>query len=594
MLVSANLRMKLGGWIALVAAAAAPVWVVIDSWGGGKPLAFALGGFFPLTDGAMWWTCALQLAGLGSLPGPFGWVTFDSSGYCTNRPTHTGLLATLQILAGFDPHVLLLMLALLIGVAMAYLSLEVARTFGWLAAAATYGLVLAFASEHALSVFTSEATGLFLGLLAVGFLVRFLRTDAWPDACAGIAALSIAVFTRAGALLVLPVLLLWIVWQARPLRGRSRYTFLLGGAGCVAAGYLLQRALLVFLGDPSGGHLSNFSVVLYSLATGSRDWREALVLYGVETPAPVETMNMILTMAISKVQEQPGIFLRSLALAAPDYLVTLFRLPGLAAINSLLIALLAIGVLCLLLSIRRRACQLLLLVAAGEALSAPLIFDADGLRVFAATFPIRCVLVAVAVSALGRLLAAAVHRRSMRGAFIELIPGTASGTGRRVSAAVLVGVVLAMFFTTTPFARPFRLMPLQAADVACPDEVPPVVVVANRGSTSQLIAESSAPRTAGGLSVSSLERELRDAWFREDFAQVPHNTLLLHAIDRNPSNFGREISLLWMNADPTVRDGDVLRLCLLPHLTRAPHRRFTRLAYHRYFMASPVTVTRSH
>src|SRR5436190_11388945 len=177
MLVSANLRMKLAGWIALVAAAAAPVWVVIDSWGGGKPLVFALGGFFPLTDGAMWWTCGLQLAALGSMPGPFGWVTFDSSGYCTNRPSHTGLMATLQLLTGFDPHLLLLLLALIIGVGMAYLALQVAKTFGWLAAAVAYGLVLAFASEHALSVFTSEATGLALGLLAAGFLVRFVRTD---------------------------------------------------------------------------------------------------------------------------------------------------------------------------------------------------------------------------------------------------------------------------------------------------------------------------------------------------------------------------------------------------------------------------------
>lgn len=581
--------MKPAGWIALFAAAAAPVWVVVDSWNGGKALQFALGGFFPLTDGAMWWTCGLQLAALGSMPGPFGWVTFDSSGYCTNRPSHTGLLATLQMLAGFDPHVLLLLLALIIGVGMAYFSLQVARTFGWLAAAVAYGLVLAFASQHALSVFTSESTGLFLGLLAAGFFVRFVRTDGWPDAWAGIAALSIGLFTRAGALLVLPVLLLWILRQAGPLHGRNRYVFLLGGTGCVAAGYLLQRALLALFGDPSGGYLSNFSVVLYGLATGSRDWREALVLYGVETPAPVETMNHILPMAIAKVLEQPGTFFRSLAAAEPDYLAALFQVPFLATMNSSLIALFAIGAVCLVLLIRRRGCQVLLLIALGEALSAPLIFDADGLRVFAATFPIRCLFVAIAVSTLGRLLASALQRRSIRDVFTEVAATPPSGTGWWPSAAVLAAIALAMIFTTTPLARPFRLDPVPAGNAACPDQVPPVVVIVNRASTSLQIGES-----PGALSASSLDREIHDAWFREDFAQVPHNALLLHAIDRNPSNFGREISLLWMNADSTVRDGDVLRLCLLPHLTRAPHRRFTRLAYHRYFLASPVTVTRSH
>jgi len=581
--------MKPAGWLALFAAAAAPLWVVVDSWNTGKVSQFALGGFFPLTDGAMWWTCGLQLAALGSIPGPFGWVAFDSSGYCTNRPSHTALVATLQMLAGFDPHVLLLLLALIVGVGMAYLSFESARTFGWLAAAVTYGLVLAFASQHALSVFTSESTGFFLGLLAAGFLVRFVRTDAWPDALAGIAALSIGLFTRAGALIVLPVLLLWIIRQARPLQGRNRYVFLLGGTACVAAGYLLQRALLALFGDPSGGYLSNFSVVLYGLATGSRDWREALVLFGVETPAPVETMNHILPLAVAKVLEQPGTFLRSLAAAEPDYLAALFRLPFLDAMNPWLIALFAIGAACLVLLLRRRGCQVLLLIALGEALSAPFIFDADGMRVFAATFAIRCLFVAVAVSTLGRLLVAAVQRRSIRDAFSEVAATSASGAVWWPSAAVLAVIALAMIFTTTPLARPFRLEPVPAGNAACPDQVPPVVVIVNRASTSLLIGESSA-----ALSAAALDREIRDAWFREDFAQVPHNALLLHAIDRNPSNFGREISLLWMNADSTVRDGDVLRLCLLPHLTRAPHRRFTRLAYHRYFLASPVTVTRSH
>ena len=579
--------MKPAGWLKLIAAAAAPVWVVVDAWDGGKALAFALGGFFPLIDGAVWWTCGLQLAALGSMPGPYGWVTFDSSGYCTTRPSHTGLLATLQLLAGFDPHVLLLLLALMIGVGMAYFSLEVAKTFGWLAAAVTYGLVLAFASEHALSTFTSESTGLFLGVLAAGFLLRFVRTDAWPDAWAGIAVLSIGLFTRAGALLVLPVLLLWMISQSRPFHGRKRYVFLLSGTGCVAAGYLLQRALLALLGDPSGGYMSNFSLHLYGLATGSRDWREALVLHGVETPAPVETMNHILPLAIAKVLEQPGSFLRSLAAAESDYFATLFRLPFLDAVNPWLIALFAIGAVCLLL-IRRRGCQVLLLIALGEALSAPLIFDADGLRVFAATFPIRCLFVAVAVSTLGRLLAAAVQRKSIRDAFTEVAATPASGTAWWLSAAPLAAIALAMFFTTTPLARPFRLEPVPVGNAACPDQVPPVVVIANRASTSLLIGESS-----GALSASLLDRETRDAWFREDFAQVPHNALVVHAIDRSPSNFGRQISLLWMNADATVRDGDVLRLCLLPHLTRAPHRRFTRLAYHRYFIASPVGVARS-
>src|SRR5262249_6720525 len=175
-----------------------------------------------------------------------------------------------------------------------YFAAEVARTFGWLAAAIAYSLTLAYASEHVLSMFASESTGLALGALGIAFLVRFVRTESWPDAWFGISILSIGLFTRAGAMFALLLLIAWTVWHAKPLQGWNRYSFLLTGTACAAAGYILQRVLLAIIGDPSGGHLSNFSFFLYGLATGSRNWREALLIYGVETPWPVEVTNMIM------------------------------------------------------------------------------------------------------------------------------------------------------------------------------------------------------------------------------------------------------------------------------------------------------------
>ena len=109
-------------------------------------------------------------------------------------------------------------------------------------------------------------------------------------------------------------------------------------------------------------------------------------------------MNMIMPLAISKVLAQPGTFLASLAAAEGDYLATLFRVPLLQSIEYWLMAPLALGLVGIAISVRRRGCQALCLVAVGEALSAPLIYDADGLRVFATTFPVRCVLASVGVS----------------------------------------------------------------------------------------------------------------------------------------------------------------------------------------------------
>jgi hypothetical protein len=568
-------------WLLVLAGSLIPAALVVQAWDGGKPLAYTLGGLFPLTDGVVWWACSLQLAGLGNMPGPYGWAAFDSSGYCTNRPSHAGLLAALQLLAGFDPHALLLLIALLIGFGIVYLSLEAGRTFGWAAAVVVYLLVLAYASTHALSTFTSETSGLFLGAIGLAFLVRFMRTEAWPHAWSGIAILSIGLFTRAGAMLALPLLLAWIAWHARPLRGRERYAFLFAGTCSVAAGYILQKVLIALVGDAPSGHFSNFSVVLYGLATGSRDWREALVFYGVETPSPIETMNMIMPLALAKIWEQPGTFLLSLASAERDYLASLFNVPWLADLRPLLFVLLAIGLLVVATRIRRLGYQALALAALGEVLSAPLVFDADGLRVFAASFPIRGLLVAIAISALLQL----VRRKSL---YEPLAVDVGRRRGRGPALALAL-IVFAALFSATPLARPFRLAPVPAGDVACPDGVRPVVLVVNRASVSFLIdGESAAPAWSGVISPSLLERELRDAWFRDDFTQLPHNTLLLRAIDRHPENFGKEVSLIWMNADASVRDGDVLRLCLLPHLTRAPHRRHVRLSYHRFFFASPV------
>ena len=579
-------------WMVALAASLVPVWLVLDAWGGGKPLVYALGGFFPLTDGAIYWVCSLQLAALGEVPGPFGWVAFDSGGYCTNRPSHAGLLATLQLLAGFDPHVLLLLLGLIIGVGMAYLFLEVARTFGWLAAGVTYALVLAYASAHALSMFTSESSGLFLGLLGVGLLVRFVRTDAWSDAWLGIAAVSIGLFARAGAMLALPLLFLWIIRHARQRRGGDRYAFLAKGVCCLAAGYLLQRALLALIGDSSSGYFSNFSVVLYALATGSRNWREALVISGVETPPPVETLNVLLPVAISKVMEQPGTFLLSLAAAERDYLATLFHLPLIQAVGALLTALLVIGAARIAASVRRRGCQALLLLALGEVLSAPLVFDADGSRVFATSFPVRCVLAAVGISMLWRLLAAVIHRRPLSpmlsgAAAIPRDQTPAPGATWWPPAAALAGITLATLFAATPLARPFRLQPVPVGDAICPDTAPPVILIANRASSALFIGgEAAAAGRSGTVSVAALDREVRHAWFRNDFARLPENTLLLRGIDRSPSNFGREISIAWFNADSSLRDGEVLRFCV-PHLDHPPYREFVTLAVHRFFLASP-------
>jgi len=582
-------------WIFVVAAMLAPLWTVVSAWAGGNPLAYALGGLFPLTDGALYWGCSLQLAALGSVPGPFGWVTFNSGGYCTNRPSHTGILATLQLLSGFDPQVLLVLLGLLIAIGMAFFALQVARTFGWVAGMLAYLLTFAYASQHALSMFTSESSGLFLGLLGLGLLVRFVRTDAWPDYWLGIAALSIGLFTRAGAMLALPFVFLWLLWRAAPLRGRRRYVFVATGACCIAAGFLLQRILLAAIGDPSSGYLSNFSVSLYGLATGSRDWREALVLFGVETPAPVETMNLVLPLAIKKVLEQPGTFLLALAGAERDFLATLFRVHPVEPIGHWLSVLTVMGAAGAALAWRRPGCQVLLIAALGEVLSAPFIFDAEGLRTFAASFPLRCLFAGIGASVLVRLSFAGPHRQSIRKAFDLALPPlpTATTTSARAAlwpaAIALAAILVAAVFTATPLARPFRLDPVSVAGARCPDEAPPVVLVANRASTWLFIGGGPAvEKRAGRISVTSLEREIRDAWFREDFERLPHNTLLMRTIDRNPSNFGREISILWMNADPNVRDGDVLRFCLLPHLTRAPHRRFVRLAYHRFFLAVPA------
>ena len=80
---------------------------------------------------------------------------------------------------------------------------------------------------------------------------------------------------RPGAILVLPLLLLWAVYETRDAKGLGRWMLWTACAAALFSGGALQLASVYAFGGDASNTGGNFSTSLYGLSTGTRDWSQA-------------------------------------------------------------------------------------------------------------------------------------------------------------------------------------------------------------------------------------------------------------------------------------------------------------------------------
>jgi hypothetical protein len=95
-------------------------------------------------------------------------------------------------------------------------------------------------------VFSSEVGGLTWGLLSLWLLLQSINTRSLATACMGLAALSLGSNIRAGALLVLPMLFLWILITLK--RGHRIWRIVVIGAVAMTAGFVASTTVTSAVG----------------------------------------------------------------------------------------------------------------------------------------------------------------------------------------------------------------------------------------------------------------------------------------------------------------------------------------------------------
>ncbi len=227
---------------------------------------FSLLGILPSSDAEGYFTGAVKIL-YGEHISPFA----------ARRPLFSTFLSTLLFITSQDLVFSLVILSIVVVVALLILALEVREHLGVLPSAiVTVIMVYCYTGKFA-GKFLTEQLGIPLGILALALLLRGLRLQSFRYIGVGIFTLTLALNARAGALFVLPLLILWGAWFPKNQKFSPRNFIIL--CGVVGLGFFLNFAIFKLLASPGSIPFGNFGATLYGMATGYKGWRAFYIEY---------------------------------------------------------------------------------------------------------------------------------------------------------------------------------------------------------------------------------------------------------------------------------------------------------------------------
>ncbi|MCM2313757.1 MAG: hypothetical protein NDJ92_01220, partial [Thermoanaerobaculia bacterium] len=331
------------------------------------------------------------------------------------RPLFSGFLSVMLRLTGGSLTGALALLCLLNGVAVLMVARTLSRWAGGLGATAYVLFAFKFYVRFAGTTLT-EQLGFALGNLALFFLLAGVLGRRVGLALVGLGLLTLGLNARAGAFLVLPVLIIWLSYEFRMRHPFVRTVAL--ATFVVCSGFGINLLLVKVMSAGRGVAFSNYSYTLYGLASGNKGWD----LFVREHPNVAE--NEVMGLAIEKIVANPALLARGMAGAFLDYFRTArgaftFLRAGSAqsTLNAMLWLLALFGAAYAAFERLRDIAGLSTASMVGVLASLPLLppIDADGMRVFATTIPFCALWVITGGRALGRLTIGRLFRPSRRG-----------------------------------------------------------------------------------------------------------------------------------------------------------------------------------
>jgi hypothetical protein len=292
---------RLTGWLGTFAALTATLLFfaipLIGFWDTGGTNWFAFGGIVPASDGLIYYYDAQRLV-----------EGFNFSFFSTRRPWLAGTVAALLLLWQHQLQWALASLVAFTAISTFLLGREVRRTHGPLAVTILLIIVVFFSREWLGFVYT-EHLGLAFGLLALAFLWRSATEQQGWLVVAGMGTLMLALLARAGTFFILPILLIWVWFFFRNEEQRVPWRLLGSVVGVLVLAVGLNMLLIRALGPEESRPVSNFSYVLYGIATGGTGWGHVQVAHpeimAMEEP---ELSDYIYARALEQLRQHPENF----------------------------------------------------------------------------------------------------------------------------------------------------------------------------------------------------------------------------------------------------------------------------------------------
>ena len=532
-------------------------YYLVGIWGSAKTVGpqFAVGGFFQVSDASGYAVCASRvldegISGLG--------IAEYGGEWCLRRPIYATFLATILGLTGRSWLWTLLVQSSFVGLSIAVLLRATSRLAGPMSAILVLWLMFSFSAENVYPGTTTESAGLALGAVGLALLLDAARLGDQRLLFLGAACLSVALNARAGAFFALPFLAAGVFFQSTPWRSRLSSTAI--AIAGIVSGFAVQSFLVAHFGGTSSASHGSFSYTLYGLSVGGKGWGQVLtdhpeLFQGNLSDAQVA--RRIFDLAWTNVVTSPWVIAKVLERNLLHYL----RDP-LLGISGLRI-LWWLGAFALALRWRELSYRLIGLMSVGVLLSSSLVIQDGGPRVFAATWGVTALQVAVglhlALSWFGRVF----DRSNSFTGFRPMHP-------HLIEVCVAVVLLAAIFLPLTPLRGLVSLSPVPPR--GCVNGEKELIARLGHESYMIVLVGEGQPKSHWEMQVSAnhLRKGLKGAWFEKGFAELPLPTTVIHgyqlAVTQGQFGFGNDVRLVW-SGDLGKFLGKTVSFCFRPDIS---------------------------
>lgn len=286
-----------GNWIAIAVIAITFSLPLVGVWASGMTDSYILSGMLPMSDAGGYYANAMQFP----LTGVF-------SDFASRRPLFNALLVGLASFSNYNLVQVQSVFIVMVALACALLALKL-QNFLHPVSAALVLIVVFFYFRRFSGVISSETLGLALGILGFFFLWDSIKEKKLLVYLIGLFLTTAALLTRAGAFIILPMIILWgILYLRKP--EDPVFKFILISFIPLIVAYLINKLIFVAFGAADGVAFSNYSYSLYGLAKGGAYWTQIFEDYPELLDLPNnEQASLAYQLAINLILENPAQFL---------------------------------------------------------------------------------------------------------------------------------------------------------------------------------------------------------------------------------------------------------------------------------------------